>query len=89
MQNIGNGVALNVEYHFTRPNEIPAHPPDARYIPHISPMGRVRLVETIGGYNAEHNVTFDYQSISGRKYRTTIHLIHRVITSFSFEEIRP
>jgi hypothetical protein len=87
VQNIGNGVALNVRYHFTRPNEGP-HPLDARYVPHISPTGRVTLVETIGGYNAEHQVTFDYESIGGIKYRTTIQLNHRVITSFVFEEVR-
>jgi hypothetical protein len=33
VQNIGNGVALNVRYHFTRPNEVPGCLPDARYIP--------------------------------------------------------
>ena len=55
VQNIGNGVALNVRYHFTRPNEVPAHP-HGRYVPHISPTGRATLVETIGGYNAEHEV---------------------------------
>lgn len=85
VQNIGNGVALNVRYQFTRPNVAPAE----RYVPHLSPTGRATLAETIGGYNAEHQATFDYESISGRKYRTTIQLNHRVITSFSFEEVRP
>jgi hypothetical protein len=84
VQNVGNGVALNIRYSFTRPNVVAG----VRYIPHLSPTGRATLVETIGGYNAEHEVTFDYESISGRKYRTTIQLNHRVITSFSFEEVR-
>ena len=87
VQNIGNGVALNVRYRFTRPNDDPARPRDARYVPHISPAGRATLVETIGGYNAEHEVTFEYESIGGRRYRTTIQLNHRVITSFTFEEV--
>jgi hypothetical protein len=51
-------------------------------------MVKVRLVETIGGYDAENTATFDYQSISGRKYRTTIQLNHHVIVSFSFVEVR-
>jgi hypothetical protein len=88
VQNIGNGVALNVRYRFTRPNDDPAHPRDARYVPHIMPTGRVTLVETIGGYNAEHEVTFGYESIGGREYRTTIQLNHRVITSFVFDEVK-
>lgn len=87
--NIGNGVALNIRYRFTRPNDNPAHPPDLRYIPNLLATGKATLVETIGGYNAEHEVTFEYASIGGRKYRTTIRLNHRVITSFVFEEVRP
>jgi hypothetical protein len=82
--NIGNGVALNVRYRFTRPNQGER---ELRYIPHLAPTARATLVETWGGYNAEHEATFDYESISGRKYRTTIHLNHHVITSFDFEEV--
>jgi len=85
VQNIGNGVALNVRYHFTRPNQGER---ELRYLPHLAPDARATLVETLGGYNAEHEATFDYESISGRHYRTAIHLNHRVITAFNFEEIR-
>jgi hypothetical protein len=84
--NIGNGVALNVRYHFTRPPGVPERA-DWRYVPHISPTARVTLVETLGGYNAEHEVTLDYESIGGRKYRTTMQLNQHVITSFVFKEI--
>ncbi len=89
VQNIGNGVALNVRYHFTRPNDNPDRPRDFRYIPNVLPTARVTLVETLGGYNAEHEVTFGYESIGGRKYRTIIQLNHHVITSFLFEEVKP
>lgn len=84
VQNIGNGVALNVRYRFTRLND-----PDRemRYVPNIMPSARVTLVETLGGFNAEHEVTFDYESIGGHMYRTTIQLNHHVITTFVFEEI--
>jgi len=84
--NMGNGVALNVRYRFTRANDIPV-PREQRYVPNIFPTAKVTLVETLGGYSAEHDVTFDYESIGGRKYRTTIHLNHHVITSFSFAEV--
>jgi hypothetical protein len=86
VQNIGNGVALNVQYRFTRPNDNPNHPRDMRYVPNVLPTQKVSLVETLGGYNAEHEVTFDYESIGGRKYRTTIQLNHHVITAFVFGE---
>jgi hypothetical protein len=49
----------------------------------------VTLVENLAGYNVEHRVTFDYESISGSRYRTTIQLNHHVIASFVFEEVKP
>lgn len=86
--NIGNGVALNIRYRFTRPNDDPAHPREMRYIPNLFATAQVTLIETLGGYNAEHEVTFEYESIGGRKYRTTIRLNYRVLTSFVFEEVK-
>ncbi len=83
--NIGSGVALNIHYQFTRPE----HQPEARYIPHLASSARASLIEPVAAYNAEHRVTFDYESVGGRKYRTTIDLNHRVITSFRFEEVKP
>ncbi len=87
--NIGNGVALNIQYRFTRATDDPARPRDMRYVPNIMPTQRVTLVETLGGYNGEHEVTFYYESIGGRRYRTTIRLNHHVITRFAFGEDRP
>jgi len=73
-----------VQYSFTRLANDPNRP---RYVPNIMPTAKVTLVETLGGYNAEHEVTFDYESIGGRKYRTTIHLNQHVITAFVFKEL--
>jgi hypothetical protein len=86
--NVGNGVALNVRYRFTRPDDNPAHPREMRYVPNLLATAKVTLVETLGRYNAEHEVTFEYESIGGRKYRTVINLNHRVITTFVFEEMK-
>ena len=83
--NMGTGVALNIHYQFTRPNL----PTEQRYIPHLAATGRASLIESYAAYNAEHRVTFDYESVGGRKYRTTIDLNHHVITSFHFEEVKP
>jgi len=84
IQNIGNGPALNLRYFFTRP-DVPN--PDWRYVPAVLATQRASLIETLGLYNAEHVATFEYESIGGRKYRSTIGLNHHVITVFNFEEV--
>lgn len=83
IQNIGNGVALNIKYRFTRPNR----EPHERYVPNLLPTAKATLVELLNAYNAEHTVSFDYESIGGHQYRSTITINHHVITSFHFEEI--
>jgi hypothetical protein len=81
--NVGSGVALNIRYQFTRQG----HQPELRYIPLLASRAEASLIEPVNAYNGEHRVTFDYESIGGRKYRTTIDLNHRVITSFEFKEV--
>jgi hypothetical protein len=88
IHNLGNGLALNLRYYITRNDpqlDAPANR-SWRYIPTVPATAHVALVETVGAYGAEHEATFEYQSIGGRKYRSTITLNHRVITSFKFEE---
>jgi hypothetical protein len=89
IQNVGNGVALNLKYYITRgiPEFDQPHIRRMRYMPAILSTSRVALVETLGGYNAEHDATFEYESIGGRTYRSTVKLNHHVITEFVFEEI--
>jgi hypothetical protein len=88
VHNVGSGLACNVQYHFARPNENPVIAQESRYIPYLVSGRRATLVESRAGYNEEHSVTFNYQSISGRRYRTTIQLNHHVIASFEFKEIK-
>jgi hypothetical protein len=89
IHNIGNGLALNLKYYITRGIPEFDHPNirTVRYMPAIPATARVTLVETLGNYNAEHDATFEYESIGSRKYRSTMKLNHHVITAFSFEEI--
>ena len=89
INNLGNGLALNLRYYITRNDPQLDAPANRRwrYIPTVPASARVGLVETIAGYGGEHEATFEYESIGGRKYRSTIRLNHRVITSFKFEEI--
>lgn len=87
VQNIGSGVALEVHYHFTRPDDQPYR---ERYIPHVKSdpeNNRVMLLESANHYNREHEVVFRYQSLSGVKYRAAIHINQHVITSFAFSDV--
>jgi hypothetical protein len=86
VNNLGSGLALNVRYYFTRNGGDQNR--SWRYIPTIPATAKVALVETLGFYNGEHEAAFEYGSIGGRNYRSTITLNHHVITSFRFEEIR-
>jgi hypothetical protein len=85
-QNIGSGVALNVRYHFTRPN-VAVENLGKRYIPHIHMGEKVSLPETLSAYHDRHEVSVEYESIGKREYRTTVTLDHRVIAAFQFEEM--
>jgi hypothetical protein len=88
IHNVGNGLALNLRYYITRNDPQLDAPANRRwrYIPTVPATAHVALVETVGGYGGEHEATFEYQSIGGRTYRSTVKLNHRVITSFKFEE---
>jgi len=90
IHNIGNGVALNLQYFITRPNNIPGQPDHRilRYLSTVAAGKTVTLVETLGLHNGENRAEFEYESIGGRKYRTKISLNHHVITSFAFEELK-
>ena len=85
LENIGSGAALNVRYFFTRPNGADRH---WRYLPTMAATGRTTLVESVRLLDKEHVATFEYETMGGRKYRSTIGLNHLVITAFSFEEIK-
>ena len=88
MQNLGNGLALNLRYYITRNNpELDQDPNRWRYVPTVPATARVTLVEILGHFYQQHEATFEYESIGARKYRSTIALNHHVITSYRFEEI--
>ena len=84
IHNGGNGAALNIRYFFTRPD---VADPDWRYLPTLFATHRVVLIETLTFFNNEHVATFEYESMGGRLYRSTLSLNHHIITAFRFEEI--
>jgi hypothetical protein len=88
VQNIGSGVALKVHYCFSRNTDRIDQPRSFLHVPYILPSAKISLVETLGGYCEQHEVTLYYESISGREYLSTIQLNNHVITSFAFAEVR-
>lgn len=85
--NLGNGLALNLRYYFTRDDRWADHR-NWRYIPTIPASAKVALVETLSFYDGEHEAVFEYKSLGGRNYRSTMKLNNHVITSFDFAEVK-
>jgi hypothetical protein len=86
-QNIGNGPALNISYQMIRIDNRDRRV-NTRYIQNLLATQKVTMLETLGLYAGEVEVVFEYESIGGRKYRTTLDMNHHVLTMLRFEEIR-
>jgi len=89
VQNIGNGVALNVSYRFE-----PVDPPHGRglkgnrgYLQNVLADQKIRMPLPVAMIAAHWEVSFEFDSLGGRRYETTITLKARVLTDFKFIEI--
>jgi hypothetical protein len=90
VENIGNGVALNVEYSSRQIN-----PPDNRLVPRLAGYlqnvlsgSNVKMAEPVTPFEqGEYEIIFLFQSIGGRQYRTTVTMNDRVLTKFEFKEV--
>ncbi len=89
LQNIGNGVALNVSYRFEHLNSIDAPPRAhrARYVQNVLAGQNVTMAEPMGAYAGGYNLIFCYESIGGRKYKTTVTMHHYVLTELKFQRL--
>jgi hypothetical protein len=87
VQNIGNGLALNVTYVIRDPQR-PQRREHPQYLPYVQVHGRTQLPEPINAYGPDCEATFRYQSIGGRRYKSVVTMGHRVIADFSFTEDR-
>jgi hypothetical protein len=88
LQNIGNGVALNVSYRFKQTNDPlgTASLRHERYVQNVLASQKVTMVETLTSCRGgDYQIIFNYESIGGRKYRTTVTIINLVLTSLVFE----
>jgi hypothetical protein len=90
VENIGNGVALNVSYEFIHRHDPRGGRKRERYIPNILGGQCISLVEALSSYRAtENEIIFNYESIGGRKYKTTVTIVNLVLTSMVFESLKP
>ena len=87
-QNIGNGIALNISYHFVK-DEADGTPQrkKPRYIQNLLATQRVTIPESKNLFRDPWTVVFEYESIGSRRYRTTLQINNHVLTSFRFEPI--
>lgn len=88
VQNIGNGVALNVRYSFEK-----IDPPDGktrtsdRYLLSVLANQRVRMPEPVAAYRGECELVFRFHSIGGREYQSTVKMNNRVLTAFRSTQV--
>jgi hypothetical protein len=88
LQNIGNGIALNVCYQFLRvPREEAARQHHRRYVQHILATQKVTMPEPMTAYGGDWKLHLEYQSIGGRKYKSIVTINDRVLTAFVFNPI--
>ncbi|MGD0631676.1 MAG: hypothetical protein ABR987_20285 [Terracidiphilus sp.] len=90
VENIGNGVALNVSYKFVHRHDPSTDLRRERYIQNILAGQSVSMVESLSAFRAtEDQIILKYESIGGREYRTIITMVNLVLTSFVFEPVKP
>jgi hypothetical protein len=90
VQNIGNGVALNVQYHFNSIDPPKATPPArTSYLVNVLPAQKVRMPEPMNPsiYCGTCEVLFRFESIGGRRYQSTVIMNSHVLTGFEFKAI--
>jgi hypothetical protein len=89
LENIGNGIALNVSYEFIHGNRAPERiRPGRRYVQNVPASQTISMVESRQLFVGEWEVRFEYESIGGRKYRSVVSLVETVLTRFQYEEVK-
>ena len=89
LQNVGNGIALNVSYEFIAGARAPERPrPARRYVQNVPASQRIPMVESIHQFTGVWEIRFEYESLGRRRYRSVVNLIDGILTGFNFEEPR-
>jgi hypothetical protein len=91
LQNIGNGLALNVRYDYTQvtPTDDRDQVGGGSYLQHI-PTGKSFPIPVSEARmrNRKCEIVATYESLSGRKYESRIQINNAVITEISFAQIK-
>jgi hypothetical protein len=89
LENIGNGIALNVSYEFMPGNRAPERiRPNRRYVQNVLASHSISMVESIHQFTGEWEVRFDYESIGGMKYQSIVSLTESILTHFQYESVK-
>ncbi len=90
VQNIGNGVALNISYQFESvdPHHGKRLKGNSGYLQNVLASQKVRMPLPVSMVASGHcEVSFQFESLGGRRYRTVVTLKGGVLTDFHFVEI--
>lgn len=90
LRNVGNGLALNISYRFNETG--PDRPKDLKgnngYLQRLHAEREIKLpIATEMTERSTWEVAFEFESLGGRKYRTTLLLEAQVLSNFKFEQI--
>jgi len=90
VHNIGNGVALNVSYRFRSLERDALNDLSARYFISVLPNQKATMPEpmNVSSYSGECQLTFEFDSIGGVRYESTVTMNHHVLTRFDFARKR-
>ena len=93
LENIGNGIALNVSYEFIPGNRAPERiRPDKRYVQNVTASQTISMAESIHIFEGEWEVRFEYESIGGRRYISVVSLAktvaETVLTRFQYDQVK-
>jgi hypothetical protein len=90
LRNIGNGLALNISYRFNEagldgPKDLKG---DRGYLQRLHAEKEIRLPLPISmTARGEWDVTFEFESLGSRRYRTTLLLQANILSNFKFEQL--
>lgn len=86
--NVGSGVALNVRYRFrTKGDSEQWQTIIGSYFLSISPRQDVPMALRVNAYSAQHEISFQFQSLGGAWYESTVMVENKVLTNFVFKAL--
>ena len=91
IRNVGNGLALNISYQFNRVDD-PQYPRglkgDDSYLQRLHAEREIRLPIPVTMMKlGDWEVVFEFESLGGRKYRTTVKVQANVLSGIRYEQV--